>query len=120
MLLPSHEATMTETERVARQPVWRKLRRPPAGCRPPPMLHLVPLTWMFVITLMAAAEALGGSVLGALVTWVFYGALPAGLLAWLLGAPLRRRARLLSEQVSAETNGRDHAAGHAVAPIREE
>jgi len=109
------------------------------------MLHLVPLTWMFIVTLMAAAEAMSGTLLGALVTWVFYGALPASLLAWLLGAPLRRRARNVAGQQSADpqsaeqqsgeqqfaedqavgqvsphANGRDHAAGEALAPVREE
>jgi len=87
------------------------------------MLHLVPLTWMFIVTLMAAAEALGGSLLGALVTWIFYGALPASLLAWLLAAPLRRRARLRAQvaQVALkQADGGHHAAGEALAAVREE
>jgi len=85
------------------------------------MLHLVPLTWLFVVTLMAAAEGLGGHWLGALVTWLLYGALPAGLLGWLLAAPLRRRARRARERAELdEANRRDHATGEALAPVREE
>ena len=59
------------------------------------MLHLVAAAWMFVVVLMAAAEATSpqGSWLAAVLMLVFYGLLPLALLLYLLGTPMRRRAR---------------------------
>jgi hypothetical protein len=37
------------------------------------------------------AVASNGSILGAIMTFVFYGILPLGLVLYLLGTPLRRR-----------------------------
>jgi hypothetical protein len=43
---------------------------------------------------MALAEAFStqGSVLGAIITFVFYGLLPMALVVYLMGSPLRRKA----------------------------
>ena len=59
------------------------------------MLHLVAAAWMFVVLLMSAAEATSpqGSVLAAVLMLVFYGLLPLALLMYLLGTPMRRRAK---------------------------
>ena len=56
-------------------------------------MHLVALAWIFVVLMAAAAEATSpqGSVFGALVTFVFYGALPLGLVLYILGTPARKR-----------------------------
>ena len=58
-------------------------------------MHIVAVAWIFVVVLVAAAEASApqGSLLGALVTLLFYGALPLGIVLYLMGGPARRRAR---------------------------
>lgn len=65
---------------------------------------LVAVGWLYVALMMAAAELVHptGSALGALVTFVLYGALPVGLLMYLMATPLRRKARLRAEQASAQ------------------
>jgi hypothetical protein len=95
-------------------------------------MYLVAIAWMFVVVLMSAAEAMSpiGSVLGALVTLVLYGVLPLSIVLYVMGTPLRRRARLAAEnqaaagapsaQPSAQPDGSGHAAGDAVAPERKE
>ena len=88
-------------------------------------MYLVAIGWMFVVVLMAAAEAMSpvGSVLGALITLLLYGVLPLSIVLYVMGAPMRRRARQAAERAqsaSAAPDGRSHAAGDAVAPEREE
>lgn len=91
-------------------------------------MYLVAIAWMFVVVLMSAAEAMSpiGSVLGALVTLVLYGLLPLSIVLYVMGTPLRRRARLAAEDQaaagapSAQPDGSGHAAGDAVAPERKE
>ncbi len=58
------------------------------------VLYLVAIAWMYVVLMMSVAEALApnGSLLGAAITFVFYGALPLALVLYLLGTPARRRA----------------------------
>lgn len=63
-------------------------------------MYLVAIAWLYVTLMMALAEATSsqGTVLGAIVTFVLYGALPLGLVLYLLGTPMRRRKRLAEEQ----------------------
>jgi uncharacterized membrane protein len=58
-------------------------------------MHLIALGWMYVVVMMALAEALGpgGSVLGAVVTLVLYGLLPLAVVLYIGGARLRARGR---------------------------
>jgi hypothetical protein len=64
------------------------------------MLYLIAAAWMFVVVLMSAAEGISpeGSWLGAFVTLLIYGLLPLALLLYLLGTPMRRKARRQKEQ----------------------
>ena len=59
------------------------------------MLHIVAIGWMFVVVMVSIAEALApqGSVLGAALTFFGWGVLPLAIVLYLLGTPLRRRAR---------------------------
>lgn len=68
------------------------------------MLILVGLTWMFVVLLMAAAEATSpqGSVLGAFFTFLLYGAVPLSIVLYIMGTPARRRRRHLQEMQERE------------------
>lgn len=90
------------------------------------MLYLIAIGWMYVVLLMTVAEATApnGSVLGAALTFVFYGVLPLAILLYILATPSRRRAlraREAAEVASALDPDRSgHAAGDAVAAKREE
>ena len=57
-------------------------------------MYLVIIAWMYVVLMMSVAEATNssGTVLGAIVTFFLYGVGPAGLLAYLMGTPARKRA----------------------------
>lgn len=57
-------------------------------------MYLVPIAWLYVALMMAVAEAThsNGTVLGAVITFVLYGALPVGLVLYFMGSPARRRA----------------------------
>ena len=84
---------------------------------------LVAIAWMYVIVMVALVEAFsaGGSWLGALMTLLFWGALPLGIVLYLMSAPARRRLRLAREQASAAAgDGRQHATGEPIPPVREE
>jgi len=115
-------------------------------------MYLVAIAWAYVVLMAALAEALSpqGTILGALFTLLLYGILPLGVVLYILGAPLRRRARLAAERggerdvdkeaetgpegqpalpastpsasgpVADQPDRGGHAAGAAVAPERKE
>lgn len=58
-------------------------------------MYLIIIAWLYVTLLMALAEAFStqGTILGAIITFVFYGLLPMSLVAYLMGTPMRRKAR---------------------------
>lgn len=62
-------------------------------------MYLVLIAWLYVTLMMAVAEAAapGGSLLGAVVTFVLYGLLPMGIVGYILGTPGRKRARRARE-----------------------
>ncbi|MDZ7858599.1 hypothetical protein [Sphaerotilus sp.] len=73
-------------------------------------MYLVAIAWLYVTLMMALAEATSpqGTVLGAIFTFALYGALPLGLVLYLLGTPMRRRKRLAEERaLDAETRSTD-------------
>jgi hypothetical protein len=57
-------------------------------------MYIVPIAWLYVALMMAVAEATGsgGTVLGAIMTFVLYGMGPVALVLYLMGSPMRRRA----------------------------
>lgn len=57
-------------------------------------MYIVPIAWLYVVLMMAVAEAnnTNGTVLGAIITFLLYGVLPVTLVVYLLGTPARRRA----------------------------
>lgn len=90
-------------------------------------MYLIAIGWMYVVLMMAVAEALSsqGTVLGALFTFMLYGLLPLALVVYIGGTPARKRARRAAEATeaaaaSAAPDGGGHAAGDAVAPERKE
>lgn len=89
-------------------------------------MYLVAIGWLYVVLMMALVEATSsnGSVLGAVFTFVLYGAVPLAIVMYLLGTPARRRAQRAAAAAAANSaappDGGDHAAGDAVAPERKE
>jgi hypothetical protein len=85
------------------------------------MLHLVALAWMYVVLMVALAEAFSpqGTVVGALFTFIGWGVIPLSIVLYILATPSRRRARQARESAANE-HGSGHAAGDPVAPEREE
>lgn len=106
-------------------------------------MHLVAIAWIYVVLMMAVAEALApqGTVLGAFFTLLLYGVLPLAIVLYILATPSRRRARLAAEAAadaatvttdatvgaqafslapSLAPDGGRHAAGDAVAAERKE
>ncbi len=93
-------------------------------------MYLVAIAWMYVVVMMAVAEAMSpvGTVLGAIITFVFYGLLPVAIIIYILGTPGRKRARLKAEAeaeaqqaealdaAAAQPDGSRQAPGDAVAP----
>ena len=102
-------------------------------------MYLVVIAWLYVALMMSVAEAThsSGTVLGAVITFVLYGALPVALVVYLMGTPARRKARRERDaadraawlaQRAAEADptpsGQPDAGGQpatdAVAPVRKE
>ena len=91
-------------------------------------MYLVAIAWIYVVLMMAAAEATSsnGTVLGAVFTFLLYGALPLGIVLYVMGTPQRRRMRRAREAAedaaagSAQPDGGDHPPGDPVAPERKE
>jgi hypothetical protein len=56
-------------------------------------MYLIIIAWIYVVLMMAVAEGTSttGTVLGAIVTFLLYGVGPAGLVAYLMGAPARNK-----------------------------
>lgn len=100
-------------------------------------MHLVAIAWIYVVAMMAVAEALApqGTLLGAFFTFMLYGVGPLAIVLYILGTPGRKRALRRAEAEAAAAaagtaapsaapseapDGGRHASGHAVAPKREE
>jgi Flp pilus assembly protein TadB len=67
-------------------------------------MYLVLIAWMYVALMMAVAEATSpvGTVLGAIVTFVLYGAIPMGVVGYIMGSPARKRAIKAKEMAERE------------------
>ena len=112
-------------------------------------MYLIVIAWLYVALMMAVVEAThtSGTVLGAILTFLLYGAAPVALVVYLMGSPARRRvikAREAAElaasraavtaspapgeataspptaQPSAQPDAGRHPAADPVAPIRKE
>lgn len=64
-------------------------------------MYLIAIAWIYVVLLMSIAEATNtnGTVLGAVITFLLYGALPLALVLYLMRTPARRRAIKAREMV---------------------
>ena len=96
-------------------------------------MYLVAIAWMYVVLMMAVAEATNsnGTVLGAFFTFLLYGVLPLSLVIYLMRTPDRRKARkaqeALEDAARAAASNQPDASGHAptaaqdsvITPVRE-
>jgi membrane protein implicated in regulation of membrane protease activity len=86
---------------------------------------LIAIAWIYVVLLAAVAEAMspGGTLLGALFTFVLYAVVPLAVVLYLVGTPARKRALRSAEQAGQalpETKGSSSSkapdgSGHAPA-----
>lgn len=62
-------------------------------------MWIVAIAWMYVAIMMALAEATHpqGTILGAIITFLFYGVAPVAIVMYIMGTPGRRRARRAAE-----------------------
>ena len=84
---------------------------------------IVAIAWIYVVGMVALAEALApqGTVLGAIVTFFGYGVLPLSVVLYLMGTPARKAALRRAEaralppapQSSGEGAVDPHRGGHA-------
>jgi hypothetical protein len=81
-------------------------------------MYLVAIGWLYVVFMMAAAEALSpqGTIFGALITFVLYGVGPSAVVMYILTTP-SRKARLRALELAERDEG-GHAA--AAAPVSAE
>lgn len=67
-------------------------------------MYIIPIAWLYVALMMSVAEAThsNGTVLGAIVTFVLYGALPIALMLYFMGSPARKRKIRAQEAAALE------------------
>ena len=80
-------------------------------------MYLIVIAWTYVTLMMAVAEATSptGTLLGAIITFVLYGALPMGILVYILGTPSRKRAIKAREAAEQAAYNAEQAAATASA-----
>ncbi len=86
-------------------------------------MYLVAIGWLYVALMMAVAEANhpSGTVLGGIVTFLFYGLLPTALVMYLMGTPLRRKAsREREAKEDAERFAASAAGDSAAEPVAQQ
>ena len=95
-------------------------------------MYLIPIAWIYVALMMAVAEATNtnGTVLGAIVTFTFYGLLPVGLILYFIGTPGRKRAlrareaehqrQFMAAQASIQPDAGSEPTADPVAPVGKE
>ncbi len=79
-------------------------------------MYLVAIAWIYVVLMMAVAEATNsnGTVLGAIFTFIIYGLIPVSIVVYLMRTPARSRERKARER--AEWVERQNAMAAANAP----
>ena len=51
-------------------------------------MYLIAIAWMYVVTIVAVADT---TIVGGVLTFIFWGVAPLSLFLWLFGTPARRR-----------------------------
>jgi hypothetical protein len=81
-------------------------------------MYIIPIAWLYVALMMSVAEATNttGTVLGAIVTFILYGALPIALMLYFMGTPARKRALRAREAAERDAAIAAHAAAASAPP----
>ena len=93
-------------------------------------MYLTAIAWIYVVLMMSIAEATSstGTVLGALMTFLLYGALPLALVMYVMNTPARRRklkaTALAEDQLKVpaqppEQSSLPDTSGHAAGAVAE-
>jgi hypothetical protein len=64
-------------------------------------VYLIAIAWLYVALLAAVSDT---TVVGGVLTFVFFGLGPLALFMWLLGTPARRRRQRAAEAKSGQDN----------------
>jgi hypothetical protein len=89
-------------------------------------MYIAPIAWIYVALMMSVAEATNtnGTVLGAIFTFLLYGALPVALMVYFMATPARKRAiraREAAERAaSLQPDAGSEPAADAVPPVGKE
>lgn len=62
-------------------------------------MYLIAIPWLYVALLAAVADE---TVVGGVLTFIFYGLAPLALVLWLFGSPLRRRRQRELDRTESE------------------
>lgn len=62
-------------------------------------MYIIAIAWLYVALLVAVAD---DSVVGGVLTFVFFGIAPLALFVWLFGTPARRRTKAMRERAARE------------------
>ena len=62
-------------------------------------MYIIAIGWLYVTVLVAANEP---SVIAGIISFLFYGLLPCGLLLWMSGSKVRRQRRAYREKLLAD------------------
>lgn len=65
-------------------------------------MYLIAIAWLYVVIIVSVADT---TVLGGLLTFLFWGLFPLALFIWIFGTPARRRnkARLEADETASTT-----------------
>ena len=61
-------------------------------------MYIIAIGWLYVTLLVAVNEA---SVIAGIISFLFYGLLPCGLVLWISGSKVRRQRRAYREHLAA-------------------
>lgn len=68
-------------------------------------MYLIAIAWLYVAILASVSE---DTVVGGVLTFIFFGAAPLALLLWILGTPSRRRRQHEQAAEADRSDGQDH------------
>ncbi len=71
-------------------------------------MYLIAIAWLYVVIIVSVSD---DTVLGGLLTFLFWGLFPLTLFLWLFGTPARRRRRL-EREAAADAGDNDSAESH--------
>lgn len=79
-------------------------------------MYIVAIAWLYVVLMMAVTER---SVVGAVLTFLFYGLFPLALFLWVFGGPARSRARARAREKRATSVASESAEPSVSQPVNE-